>query len=153
MRWVAVSLSIAVLVGACGESGPREAPVSQAAMDSVTMADSVYDATMFDTIAWDSAGAALERGRVVFSFSCQRCHGHTGRGEGGFVSRGDTLRPPSFLDLDWRFADDREGIRQQVFVGTAEGMPHWGLVGLKPRDIDAAAAYILDVLRVAHPEG
>jgi mono/diheme cytochrome c family protein len=147
MRWIALPLSLAIVMGACGESGPREDPASEAAIDSVDMAMEVYDAAMFDTISWDSAGAAVERGRVVFSFSCQKCHGHTGRGDAGFVSQSDTLTPPSFIDPEWRFAGDKEGIREQVFVGTAEGMPHWGMVGLKPRDIDAVATFVLRGLR------
>ncbi len=60
---------------------------------------------------------------------------------------GDTLRPPSFLQADWRFAEDRDGLRKQVFTGNAQGMPHWGFHGLKYRDIDAVAVYIQQGLR------
>jgi hypothetical protein len=33
-------------------------------------------------------------------------------------------------------------LRRMIFVGTAEGMPHWGIRGLAVRDVDAVARYI-----------
>ena len=86
------------------------------------------------------------RGSVVFQYSCAKCHGSQGYGDGLFVTRGDTLRPPSFHTEDWRFQDDLEGLRRHVYTGTEGGMPHWGMEGLKYRDIDAVAQFILDRL-------
>jgi hypothetical protein len=40
-------------------------------------------------------------------------------------------------------AGNAEAIREAIFVGTAEGMPHWGLEGLKPTQVDAVTAHIL----------
>jgi hypothetical protein len=40
-----------------------------------------------------------------------------------------------------------------VFTGTANGMPHWGLHGLKARDVDAAARYIATALRAGEYDG
>lgn len=137
---VAVGLS-----AACG--GEPRAPQAQAPVDSTPLAQAAYDPAMFDTISWPTLEAALERGQVVYRYSCMKCHGETGLGDAGFVRAGDTLRPPSFRDPDWRFANDKAGLREQVFVGTAEGMPHWGLVGLAPRDVDAVAVYILEGMR------
>jgi mono/diheme cytochrome c family protein len=140
-------------IGACG--GPDETELaaeaeamrSAAHADSVMLAESMYDAAVFDTITWETPEAAMERGEVVWAVSCMKCHGVFGAGDAGAVVRGDTIRPPSFLEDDWRFADDHEGLRRQVFTGTAEGMPHWGFYGLKYRDIEAVATYIREELR------
>jgi mono/diheme cytochrome c family protein len=143
-RWL-VGLSLALV--ACGGSGEQPARSSAAHTDSVELAASRLNPEMFDTIAWPSDSAAVDRGSVVWTYSCRRCHGDHGLGDGGFAQAGDTIRPPSLVEPGWRFANDREGLRQQVFTGTSEGMPHWGLVGLKPRDVDAVALYIQLVLR------
>ena len=147
-RTAVAVIACAASVTACS-GGADEPPIDRAAVhaDSVMLADSMYDPAAFDTIIWDSAGADIARGAVVFSYSCAKCHGEAGLGDGGFVQGGDTLRPPSFVVPDWRFAEDRDGLRRQVFTGTAQGMPHWGFYGLKYRDIDAVAAYIQEELR------
>lgn len=149
----ALALLTIPMIGACG--GPDEAEVEAAAeaaravaqADSVMLAESMFDPAAFDSITWPTQEAKMDRGAVVWGVSCSKCHGRTGAGDGGFVQYGDTLYPPSFLAEDWRFAEDREGLRQQVFTGTAEGMPHWGFYGLKFRDIDAVAMYIQERLR------
>lgn len=134
---------IVVVAWACGGGGSDEEEAgTESAVDSVAMAESSFSLAAFDTIEWDSAGAALERGGVVWSYSCAKCHGESGAGDGGFVSEGDTLRPPSLAADDWRLAGDPDGIRRQIYTGTTEGMPHWGLVGLTHRDVDAVAMYI-----------
>ncbi len=148
-----LALALAPMIGACG--GPDEAEVRaaeeaaryEAQADSVMLAESMYDPAAFDTISWATPEAKMDRGTVVWGVSCSKCHGPTGAGDGRFVQRGDTLYPPSFLDEDWRFADDLDGLRRQVFTGTAQGMPHWGFYGLKFRDIDAVAVYIQEKLR------
>jgi len=146
-------LASAPLFAACG--GPDEAEVAaaeeaarvQAQADSVMLAGSMYDPAAFDTIAWPTPQDKMDCGAVVWGVSCSKCHGRTGSGDGRFVMNGDTLMPPSFLTEDWQYAEDREGLRTQVFTGTAEGMPHWGFYGLKFRDIDAVATYIQERLR------
>jgi mono/diheme cytochrome c family protein len=145
-------LAPTLLVSACAPAedvAPAEsgATAMAAQEDSVMMAAEMYSEAAFDTIAWETFEAAHERGEVVFRFSCRKCHGEEGLGDGGFVQRGDTLRPPNFHAEDWRFAEDRPGLRKQIFTGTAKGMPHWGFYGLKYRDIDAVATYIQEVLR------
>jgi len=142
MRWIPMTLAAALLFAACG-GGELAEDTRQAAPDSMALADSLFDPSIFDTIEWETRERALARGQVVYRFSCLKCHGARGLGDAGFVLRGDTLRPPSFREPTWQFAGDKEGIRRQVFVGTEEGMPHWGLVGLGPRDLDAVAIYIL----------
>lgn len=148
VRWL-VALSVLMAAG-CGGSGDRpsaEPSASAAHADSVAFASSQITAEMFDTINWPADSAALARGAVVWTFSCRRCHGDEGHGDGGFVQGGDTIVPPSLREYYWRYAEDRDGLRRQIYTGTAEGMPHWGLVGLKPRDVDAVALYIQRVLR------
>jgi mono/diheme cytochrome c family protein len=152
MRARAIGLTALFVLTACGPSAEEEAAriaaeeaaIAQAAM---TEAQDMYDPANFDSISWEAPAEAIERGATVFRFSCQKCHGPTGAGDGGFVQGGDTLHPPSFLEADWRFAEDRDGLREAVFVGAVEGMPHWGMEGLKYRDVDAVAIYIQDDLR------
>jgi mono/diheme cytochrome c family protein len=143
MRFWMPSIVAAVVLSACSEP-VRQA---QAPADSVAIASALLTEESFDTIHWAADTAAVNRGAIVWQFSCQKCHGSDGRGDGGFVLRGDTLRPPTLVHEEWRFAHDPAGLRRQVFVGTDNGMPHWGLVGLKLRDVDAVAHYINEVLR------
>lgn len=137
------------LAAACGsgeeavqeEQGPTGA-------DSVAMAMEQYDPAAFDTITWETEQAAIDRGGTVYRISCARCHGNAGRGDAAFVTQGDTLKPPSFVQEDWRLADDRDALLRTIYAGREGGMPHWGLEGLPYRDVDAVATYILEVIRL-----
>jgi mono/diheme cytochrome c family protein len=144
MRWIAMPLAFALALSGCapGEPAEEEAAADTAAA-SMAQAVEAFDPSVFDTITWESDEAVLARGEVVYRFSCLRCHGERGLGDAGFVRGGDTLRPPSFREPDWAFAGDKAGIREQIFVGTLEGMPHWGLAGLGAKDIDAVATYVV----------
>lgn len=143
---VAVATLTGLLMVACGGGESAPEPQDPTAEDTVAQAMAAYEPAAFDTIAWETDDDAVVRGSVVFSYSCKKCHGTQGYGDGGFVTQGDTLTPPSFHDEDWRFRDDLEGIREQVFIGTTQGMPHWGLENLSYRDIDAVARFIQDRL-------
>lgn len=144
MRWIAIPLAATLAVTGCSQSEPAEDEAAQdTAATSMAQAVEAYDPSAFDTVTWESEQAAVERGQVVYRFSCMKCHGERGLGDAAFVRGGDTLRPPSFREPDWPYAGDKDGIRRQIFVGTAEGMPHWGLSGLGPKDIDAVATYIM----------
>lgn len=145
MRGIGLALAVLMGVAACG-GADQEEPVTQQ-VDSIAMAAAAYEPAAFDTVTWETETAAVERGGVVWAYSCQKCHGVRGRGDAGFVLRGDTLRPPSFLAIDWQYGNDPDGLRRAIFTGNEEGMPHWGLIGLKAKDIDAVARYILQDLR------
>ncbi len=145
---VLLALTSSHAIVACGPA-PETQDEAQAPTraDSVAMAMQAFDEAVFDTIAWESDEARSERGRLVFNISCSKCHGLHGGGDGGFVTQGDTLRPPSFLQSGWRFAETPMDLRRYIFSGSVAGMPYWGLVGLKYRDIDAVAYFIETPLR------
>lgn len=143
---VVPALFAGLVMVACGGGEPAPEVQVPTAEDTVREAMASYDATAFDTITWETNDDAVVRGSVVFSYSCKKCHGVQGYGDGGFVTQNDTLVPPSFHGEDWRFRNDLDGLREQVYVGTAEGMPHWGLENLRYKDIDAVARFIQDRL-------
>lgn len=146
----AASLALAgatFLFVACGGGEPAETEAQGPSVaDSIQTALDQYDPAAFDTVTWESHNDAVVRGSVVFSYSCARCHGTHGEGDGRFVTQGDTLFPPDFTEADWRFAEDLEALRQYIYVGDEGGMPHWGLEGLKYKDVDAVAKFLQDGL-------
>jgi mono/diheme cytochrome c family protein len=141
MRSVIGPLGVSLLIlSGCG-GGDRPA-ASAGHADSVGIALSQLTVETFDTIQWASDSVALARGALVWTTSCQKCHSADGSGDAGFVQRGETLRPPDFRADTWTLGHDGAELRRQVYTGTADGMPHWGLIGLKPRDVDAVSLYI-----------
>jgi mono/diheme cytochrome c family protein len=141
MRRIALAAGLVALVGvvACEIERTPE-PRSEAA--EVELAERRYDPIMFDTVVWASQEAAVERGREIYAWVCADCHGPEGRGDGGRVIDGDTIRPPSFQREFWPYAEDADALHRQVFVGNTLGMPHWGLRLMRPRDIVALEKYI-----------
>ena len=109
-------------------------------------ADSLYSPALFDSVTWESAAVRINAGNLVYADECRRCHGPLGRGDTEY-SRSQELDTPSLVGADWEYRDDLEGVRHRIFVGHASGMPNWGVTNLAPRDIDAAAFYILAQLR------
>jgi len=142
------SLALFSALAACSnaeeEAAAREAAAMAAAADSVEQARAMFDPAGFDTVTWETNEDAIVRGSVVYSYSCARCHGRFAEGDGNFVSRGDTLRPPDMTVADWRFLDDRDGLREHIYTGTDHGMPNWGLEGLKYKDVDAVATFLIE---------
>ncbi len=140
------SLTLLVVAGCAGEEteAERAERVRQARADSVTTAEAQYDASVFDTVTWESPEARLERGAVVWRASCDKCHGGQGAGNGA-AAQEIQLTVPSFLAEDWRYRGDLDGIRHATFVGHESLMPNWGL-HVKYRDVDAVSGYINEVL-------
>lgn len=140
----AVALLGALLaVGACGGEQEFEPPDRE---EQVREAEALYSSSLFDTVTWESEEARGLEGNVVYSSECRQCHGSLGRGGTEYAGeRG--LEVPSLVDPDWEHAGHLDDVRRQMFVGHPEGMPTWGVAGITPREIDAAAYYILNVLR------
>jgi mono/diheme cytochrome c family protein len=138
-----------IAVAACGErdaEAEREATLRAARAQisdsaSVAAAEEAYDAAVFDTVTWDNPAARTDRGGLVWRSSCEKCHGSRGEGNGDFAIEVE-LEVPDMTAAEWVYAGDIDGIRQRIFVGHAEAMPSWGLVGLKYRDLDAVAGFI-----------
>lgn len=140
--------ALLVLVPSCqGERAERREP--SARFDSTRLAEAVfeYDSAAFRNITWTSNERALARGEIVWGYSCQWCHGRDGEGKSGLVLQGDTFSTPSFLEPEWHLAGRPWELRRRIFAGSELGMPHWGLTGLRRRDVDAVARYILGGLR------
>ncbi|MCG6988528.1 MAG: c-type cytochrome [Gemmatimonadetes bacterium] len=150
MRAVIPVLVSLAWLGACGGSShgqPEQANRDSIQADSAALASKAFDSTVFDTITWKKEGADTARGSVVYRVSCVRCHGEDGAGVKNAVFRGDTLNVPSFLGPDWALADSPMVLRKLIFVGDSTGMPHFGIIGLHYRDVDAVARYIMKDLR------
>ena len=59
MRWIALPLVVALAAGGCGPSAEEQAAAEAAAAEAVkdslmTAADASYDASVFDTVSWES---------------------------------------------------------------------------------------------------
>lgn len=112
----------------------------------VAAADSQYSPALFDSVTWASLDARLDAGNLVFADECRRCHGPLGQG-GTEYARERGLAVPSLVRSDWPEGADVEALRHLIFVGHPAGMPSWGIGRLTPRQLDAAAYYIVEQLR------
>jgi mono/diheme cytochrome c family protein len=140
MRWIRATAAIGVIAVLAGCEPEEEATPQQ--MNETAVAERQYDPAAYDTVTWASDSAAIARGADIFKWVCAECHGEQGRGDGGRVIDGDTIRPPSFHQTDWPYADDPDALHRKVFVGNTLGMPHWGMRQMRPRDIVAVEKYI-----------
>lgn len=141
--WPAVPLLLLATTGlACGEH-EFHPPDEE---ERVAEADSAYSPALFDTVAWADDRSRIDRGNLVFADHCRRCHGALGRGDTEYAREND-LVVPSLVDTDWPFAGDVEAVRRRIFTGHTGGMRTWGIGRLTPRQIDAAAFYIIEQLR------
>jgi len=136
-----LALAAALAVAACGhhefEPPDRDAKVREAAAS--------FTPALFDTLAWDSAGERQALGNQVYVEHCRTCHGSLGQG-GTDYAAAQGLEVPSLTQPGWSLADP-DSLHRVIFVGHAVGMPVFGDHDLTPREIDAVAGYILDVLR------
>ena len=111
----------------------------------VDRATARYSVAMFDTVGWPDEAAQLTDGNAVYAEECRRCHGPLGLGDTDYA-RQRNLTIPSLVARQWRYAE-LDSLRRKIFVGHESGMPVFGDGDLTPRQIDAAAAYILRSLR------
>jgi mono/diheme cytochrome c family protein len=147
----AVFACIALALAGCGRSISQapSPPAPPAPPDSVALALDRYDPAALDAISWPTDTARVNRGSVVWRFSCGPCHGPTGLGDGRLTQpgrlSGEPIRPISFATT-WRFGSDRDALVKYIWAGNNKRMPHWGLEGLRLRDMDAVAHYIIKEL-------
>jgi mono/diheme cytochrome c family protein len=135
-------LLTAMALGAC--KGHEFHPPDKT--ERVTAAEQNYQPATFDSIQWASPAARLSEGNNVYASKCRKCHGPTGEGDTEYAHE-QKLEPPSLVAADWKYATSIDSVRHRIFVGHASGMPSFGMGAITPREIDAAAHYILEQLR------
>ncbi len=111
----------------------------------VREAEAAFTPALFDSVAWASDSVRAVEGNLVYAEKCRRCHGPLGRGQTDYA-RERRLEVPSLVAADWPLAR-ADTLRHVVFVGHEDGMPIYGEGGISPREIDAVAHYILEVMR------
>jgi mono/diheme cytochrome c family protein len=100
---------------------------------------------LFDTITWGAPDQRSQVGNQVYIDKCRTCHGPLGEGQTDYA-RGQGLEVPSLVGAGWALADP-DSLHRVIYVGHVQGMPIFGDGAITPREIDAVAGYILDVLR------
>jgi len=133
---------VVMALGGCAEHHfeppDREQQVAEAARQ--------FSMAVFDSVTWESQEQRSLDGNVVYSTYCRNCHGPLGRG-GTEYARVRDLDVPSLVEPDWRFAQARDSILHEIFVGHSAGMPTWGVAGISPREMDGVTYYVLYTLR------
>ncbi len=139
-RWG--NITVLAFVAACGEHD-FEPPDPQLRVDAAHVR---YTPALFDTIGWPDDDIRAHSGNEVYATRCRVCHGPLGEG-GTQYARVQNLEVPSLVDEGWPLATNIDSVRHRVYVGHAGGMPTWGVAGITPREVDAAAFYVLELLR------
>jgi mono/diheme cytochrome c family protein len=111
----------------------------------VAQADSILTMEAFDTVAWTSDAERAEAGNNVYAAKCRSCHGYLGQA-GTDYARERNLDVPSLVREDWPYQNVL-AVRRVIFIGHPDGMPTFGVAGITPREIDAVAFYLMEVLR------
>ena len=136
--WV---LAAVAATAACG--GHDFEPPDRA--QAVRLASVAYEPALFDTVAWETPAEEETEGNLVYVNECRDCHGSFGLGDTEYA-RERRLQVPSLVEPDWAKAD-RDSVRLAVYAGHDVGMPVFGAHKLTLREIDAVAAYVVNVLR------
>lgn len=145
LRSVLVPAVLVAVVLAAGCEGEKEfEPPDREAQ--VQEARQSYPAAVFDTLGWPSDSVRVQRGNEVFAAECRKCHGYDGRGDTDYT-RAHDIPAPSLVDSVGVDARGIDAVRRRVYAGHAAGMPSFGVFKLEPRQVDAAAAYVVRVLR------
>ena len=111
----------------------------------IRQAELAYSTALFDSITWGEGEDRNVLGNEIYAEKCRKCHGPLGRGETDYAhERGLTI--PSLVEPQWPFAN-MDSLHKTIYVGHEGGMPVYGNGGITPREIDAVASYILNVLR------
>jgi mono/diheme cytochrome c family protein len=134
-------LGAALLLAAC-EKHEYEPPDRAA---RVAAADSLLTPETFDTVTWETAEQRAFEGNNVYAARCRSCHGYLGEGDTEYA-RENELAVPSLVRPDWPY-EDVATVRRIIFTGHPAGMPTWGVAGITPREIDAVAYYVMELLR------
>lgn len=138
----AVALLAAALLPVACEKPEYERPPRD---EQVAQADSLLTMEAFDTLTWASDAERAEAGNNVYAAKCRSCHGYLGRGNTDYA-RERNLDVPSLVREDWPY-QNLLAVRRIIFIGHEDGMPTWGVAGITAREIDAAAYYVMEVLR------
>lgn len=141
-RGLALGILALVVAAGCGEEKEFEPPDRE---KQVAEAKQAYPAAVFDTLSWPSDSARLLRGNEVYAAECRKCHGYDGHGHTEYA-RSQGLTTPSLVDSSGIETRGIDAVRRRVYAGHAEGMPSFGVFKLEPRQVDAAAAYVVSVL-------
>lgn len=136
-----LGFTLAASLAAC--SGHEFEPPDRG--ERVREAAAHYSPALFDTVTWGAEGERDQRGNQIYIEKCRTCHGPLGRG-GTDYDQGRGLDVPSLVEPEWALAS-MDSLHRVIYVGHVEGMPIFGEGGITPREIDAVAGYILDVLR------
>jgi mono/diheme cytochrome c family protein len=108
-------------------------------------AELTYSPSLFDSVTWGEGEDRNVLGNEIYAEKCRKCHGPMGRGETDYArERGLTI--PSLVEPHWAYTS-LDSLHKTIYVGHEEGMPVYGNGGITPREIDAVASYILNVLR------
>lgn len=140
---LALTAALAAGASGCNDEHEYEPPDRARQVDE---ASRQLSEAIFDTVAWSSDSARTLAGENLYAVRCRKCHGYLGEGETEYAARYE-LDVPSLVEPDWDYAGKLDSVRREIFVGHLDGMPTWGAGRLSPRQIDAAAYYVLQVLR------
>jgi mono/diheme cytochrome c family protein len=136
------ALLVAVLLTAACEKPEYERPPRD---EQVAQADSMLTMEAFDTLTWASDAERAEAGNNIYAAKCRSCHGYMGQADTDYA-RERNIDVPSLVREDWPYQNIL-AVRRVIFIGHADGMPTFGVAGITPREIDAVAYYLMEVLR------
>jgi mono/diheme cytochrome c family protein len=141
-RFVVAAALLAATTTAC-EKHEYERPSRE---ERVAEAAALLTPETFDTIRWASDSARAFDGNNAYAAKCRDCHGYMGAGDTEYARR-QGITVPSLIRPDWPGGSDVVTLRERIFIGHPGGMPTFGVAGITPREIDAVAYYIAEVLR------
>lgn len=140
---LAAAVVLAGALAACGGEHEFEPPDRA---ERVAAAESAFAVMSFDSVTWSGDSARAQAGSELYAAECRKCHGYLGRGDTDYARQRD-LDVPSLVAAEDPHAASLDSVRHRIYVGHQAGMPSWGVGRLTPRQIDAAAYYLVHRLR------